>query len=265
MRVMILAIASLVIVFTGIISASAEETTIPEWVKSTLVMWSRGEISNQEFVTAIDYLKDKGIVKLSSVNDEEVQRQIAYLKAKNEVIKKEVEDIRKTNEEYRISIKSQEINKGSTATPTSQLLREYDALQKEVKTLRENNKQFGDQIRSYMNNKEITNNKVSGNTNDENKILQIESVYVKKLNELKQETQDDKNKIDELESNALEYEQDIKLLKIENENKNNALKSLKSENQANRDDINQLTKGNESFDSLFTNIRTKIWSRKRNL
>src|SRR3989338_8220181 len=141
LRVMILAIASVVIVFTGIISASAEEITIPEWVKTTLVMWSKGEISDQEFVTAIDYLKDKGIVKLSSVNDEEVQRQIAYLKAKNEVIKKEVEDLREINEEYRISLKSQEINKGSTIT-TSHLLREYDALQKEVKTLRETNRQF---------------------------------------------------------------------------------------------------------------------------
>ncbi|TRZ70730.1 MAG: hypothetical protein D4R96_00800, partial [Nitrosopumilaceae archaeon] len=203
MRVMILVIASLVIVFAGIISASAEETTIPEWVKTTLVMWSKGEISDQEFVTAIDYLKDKGIVKLSSVNDEEVQRQIAYLKAKNEVIKKEVEDLRKTNEEYRISLKSQEINKGSTTTPTSNLLREYDALQKEVKTLRETNKQFGNQISSYMNNNKITNDKVSGNTNDENKILQIESDYVKKLNELKQETQDGKNKIEELQNMTL--------------------------------------------------------------
>ena len=263
-RVMILAIASLVIIFAGIISASAEEITIPEWVKTTLVMWSKGEISDQEFVTAIDYLKDKGIVKLLSVNDGEVQRQIAYLKAKNEVIKKEVEDLRKTNEEYRISLKSQEINKGSTTT-TSHLLREYDALQKEVKTLRETNRQFGNQISSYMNNNKITNDEVSGNTNDENKILQIESDYVKKLNELKQETQDGKNKIDELQSKTLEYEQDIKLLKIENENKNNALKSLKSENQANRDDINQLTKGNDSFDSLFTNIRTENLEQKKKL
>lgn len=263
MRGIVLAIVSLVIVFAGIISTSAEETTIPEWVKSTLVMWSKGEISDQEFVTAIDYLKDKGIVKLSSVNDEEVQRQIAYLQAKNEVIRKEVEDLRKTNEEYRISLKSQEINKGSTST--SSVLREYDALQKEVKTLRETNRQFGDQISSFLNNKETTNNKVSGNINDENKILQIESDYVKKLNELKQETQDDKNKIDELQSKTLKYEQDIKLLKIENENKNNALKSLKSENQANRDDINQLTKGNESFDSLFTNIRTENLEQKKKL
>src|SRR3989344_6328163 len=108
---MLVRVAILVlIVFVGIIPASAEEIEIPEWVKTTLVMWTNGEISDQEFVVAIDYLKNKGIVKLSSVNDEEVQRQIDYLKAKNEVIRKEVEDLRETNEEYRIELKSQEIN-----------------------------------------------------------------------------------------------------------------------------------------------------------
>ncbi len=175
------AVILVLIVFIGIIPASAEEIEIPEWVKTTLVMWSEGEISDQEFVTAIDYLKDKGIVKLSSVNDEEVQRQIDYLKAKNEVIRKEVEDLREINEEYRISLKSQEINKGSTPTSMSQLLSEYEALQKEVKILRETNKQFANQISSWMNSDQMANNEVSGNIYDENKIVQIESHYVKKI------------------------------------------------------------------------------------
>src|SRR3989344_9707068 len=150
-----------VIVFAGIIPASAEEIKIPEWVKTTLVMWTDGEISDQEFVVAIDYLKNKGIVKLSSVNDEEIQRQIEYLKAKNEVIRKEVEDLREINEEYRIELKNQEINKGSTPTSMSRLLSEYEALQKEVKILRETNKQFANQISSWMNSDQIANNKVS--------------------------------------------------------------------------------------------------------
>src|SRR3989338_4091317 len=104
---MLVRVAILVlIVFVGIIPASAEEIEIPEWVKTTLVMWSEGEISDQEFVTAIDYLKDKGIVKLSSVNDEEIQRQIEYLKAKNEVIKKEVKILRETNKQFANQISS---------------------------------------------------------------------------------------------------------------------------------------------------------------
>ena len=252
------------IVFVGIIPASAEEIEIPEWVKTTLVMWSEGKISDQEFVTAIDYLKDKGIVKLSSVNDKEVQRQIDYLKAKNEVIRKEVEDLRETNEEYRISLKSQEINKGST-TSMSQMLGEYKALQKEVKILRETNKQFANQINSWMNSNQMKNNEVLGNIDDENKTVQIESHYVKKLNELKQEAQDYKNKIEELQNESLLYEKDIQLLKIENENKNDALKSLRSENQANRDDIKQLVQGNESYDNLITTIRTENLEQKKKL
>src|SRR3970282_2656345 len=149
---MLVRVAILVlIVFVGIIPASAEEIEIPEWVKTTLVMWSEGEISDREFVAAIDYLKDKGIVKLSSVNYEEVQRQIEYLKAKNEVIKKEVEDLREINEEYRIELKSKENNNGSTPTSMSRLLSEYETLQTEVKILRETKKQFANQISSCMN------------------------------------------------------------------------------------------------------------------
>src|SRR3989344_4950417 len=259
----ILVVILAVIVFAGIIPANAEEIKIPEWVKTTLVMWTNGEISDQEFVVAIDYLKNKGIVKLSSVNDEEIQRQIEYLKAKNEVIRKEVEELREINEEYRISLKSQEINKGST-TSMSQLLDEYEALQKEVKILRETNKQFANQINSWMNSNEMANN-VVGNIDDENKIVQIESHYVKKLNELKQEAQNYKNKIEELQKESLSYEKDIQLLKIENENKNDALKSLRSENQANRDDVKQLIQGNESYDNLITTIRTENLEQKKKL
>ena len=256
----------LLIIVGGVITASAEETEIiPEWVKTTLVMWTDGEISDQEFVTAIDYLKDKGIVKLSSINDEEVQRQIEYLKAKNEVIRKEVEDLRKVNEEYRISLKTQEINKGSTTTSMSELFDEYEALQKEVKTLRETNKQFGNQINSWMNSNQMPNNEVSGNIYDEKKIKQIESYYGKKLDESKQETQDYKNKIEELQNTSLSYEKDIQALKIENENKNDVLKSLRSENQANSEDVKQLIQGTELYDKLITNIQKENLEQKKKL
>lgn len=265
MRVAIL----LLIIFGGIVTASAEEIeSVPEWVKTTLVMWTDGEISDQEFVAAIDYLKDKGIVKLSSINDEEIQRQIEYLNAKNEVIRKEVEDLREINEEYRISLKTQEINKGSTTTSTasmSQLFDEYEALQKEVKILRETNKQFGNQINSWMNSNQMANNEVLGNIYDEKKIEQIESYYGKRLDELKQETRDYKNKMEELQNTSSSYEKDIQLLKIENENKNDVLKSLRSENQANSEDVKQLIQGTELYDKLITNIQTENLEQKKKL
>lgn len=105
------------ITISGINQSFAEKGEVPNWVKTTLALWSNGEITNEEFVKAIDYLTAKGIVTISSINDKEVQRQVEYLKAKSEVFQEEVKDLREENKEYRILLKSQEINK-STNTST---------------------------------------------------------------------------------------------------------------------------------------------------
>ena len=68
--------------FSGISQSFAEKAEIPDWVKTTLGLWTNGEITNEEFVRAIDYLTERGIVEISSTNDKEVQRQMEYLKAK---------------------------------------------------------------------------------------------------------------------------------------------------------------------------------------
>ncbi len=67
---------------SGITQSSAEKSEMPDWVKITLGLWTNDEITNEEFVRAIDYLTERGIVEISSTNDKEVQRQIEYLKAK---------------------------------------------------------------------------------------------------------------------------------------------------------------------------------------
>lgn len=103
---------------SGITQSFADKGEIPDWVKTTLALWTNGEITNEEFVRAIDYLTERGIVEISSTNDKEVQRQIEYLKAKSEVFQEETKDLREENKEYRILLKSQEINK-SEKFPTS--------------------------------------------------------------------------------------------------------------------------------------------------
>ena len=106
-----------VVTISEISQSFAEKGEVPNWIKTTLALWSNGEITNEEFVKAIDYLTAKGIVTISSINDKEVQRQVEYLKAKSEVFQEEVKDLREENKEYRILLKSQEINK-STNTST---------------------------------------------------------------------------------------------------------------------------------------------------
>ncbi len=101
------------ITISGISQSFAEKGEIPDWVKTTLSLWSNGEITNEEFVKAIDYLSAKGIVTISSTNDKEVQRQVEYLKAKSEVFQEEAKELREENKEYRILLKSQELNKST--------------------------------------------------------------------------------------------------------------------------------------------------------
>ena len=133
------------ITISGISQSFAEKGEIPDWVKTTLALWSNGEITNEEFVKAIDYLTAKGIVTISSTNDKEVQRQVEYLKAKSEVFQQETKELREENKEYRILLKSQEISKSSNTssknpTSLSKMFDEYQALQTEIKALRETNK-----------------------------------------------------------------------------------------------------------------------------
>ena len=52
------------------------------------------------------------------------------------------------------------------------------------------------------------------------------------------------------------------VLKIENENKNDVLKSLRSENQANSEDVKQLIQGSELYNKLITNIQTENLEQK---
>ncbi len=58
-----------IITISGISQSFAEKREIPDWVKTTLILWSDGEITNEEFVDAIDYLTSKRIVTISSTNE----------------------------------------------------------------------------------------------------------------------------------------------------------------------------------------------------
>jgi len=114
---------------SGITQSFADKGEIPDGVKTTLALWTNGEITNKEFVRAIDYLTERGIVEISSTNDKEVKRQIEYLKAKSEVFQEETKDLREENKEYRISLKSQEINKSEKfPTSMSKIFNEYQTL-----------------------------------------------------------------------------------------------------------------------------------------
>jgi len=44
--------------------ANAQSTVVPDWVKNNAQWWAEGKISEQEYMTALEFLIDKGIIKL---------------------------------------------------------------------------------------------------------------------------------------------------------------------------------------------------------
>jgi len=207
------------ITISGITSSFAEKGEIPDWVKTTLSLWSEGEITNDEFVKAIDYLTSKGIVTISSTNDKKVQKQVEYLKAKSEVFQEEVKELREENKEYRILLKSQEISKATNSqTSFTKMFGDYQSMKAEIKSLRETNKQFSKNIDAWINNNNILEQPTTSNVNN-NKLVQVKPEFVDQLNNLKMENKKYEDKIYKLEENAVSYQNNIELLELENQNK----------------------------------------------
>ncbi|KFM19436.1 Matrixin domain containing protein [Marine Group I thaumarchaeote SCGC AAA799-P11] len=250
---------------SGITHANAETEEVPTWVKKTLELWSNGEISNEEFVRAIDYLSKKGIVKISSTTDKELKRDVEYLKAKAEVFQQEVKELRDENEEYRILLKSQELNKSEQfPTSMSSIFDEYQALKKEVDRLRETNKRMSTNIDAWVSNMQNSEFSVSRDSNQEG-MVQVKSEVIEQLNNLKIENKKLQNQITKLDERNNSYEDNIELLKMENENKQQLITILKEKNQENRMSANELIQDKESYESLITKLKNDNFIQKQKL
>jgi len=56
----------LVGIFPLLTSAIAQSSDVPDWVKNNAQWWAEGKISEQEYLNAIQFLVDEGIIKLKS-------------------------------------------------------------------------------------------------------------------------------------------------------------------------------------------------------
>jgi len=251
--------------FSGVTQSFAQEPEVPDWVKTTLSLWTNGEISNEEFVTAIDYLTEKGIVTISSINEKENQRQIEYLKAKSEVFKEETKELRAENEEYRILLKSQELNRSNQyPTSMSSIFDEYQALQKEVKKLKATNKKMSENINDWVSNFPTPEETTSLNVKN-NETFETRAEQISELNNLKVENKKFEDKITKLEQTAKTYQDNIELLKLENQNKKQLITALKERNQENRNNANQLIQSEELFESTIAKLRNESFIQKQKM
>lgn len=54
----------------SIISISAEESQIPSWIKNTVSFWVSGDVSDNEFISAIEWMLENDVIEVSSSDDE---------------------------------------------------------------------------------------------------------------------------------------------------------------------------------------------------
>ncbi len=57
-----------------ILNPNQTEITIPNWIRSTALWWSNGEISDEEFINAIQFLINEKILQISSDSKSEQQK-----------------------------------------------------------------------------------------------------------------------------------------------------------------------------------------------
>lgn len=224
-------IALISIVASGILFshyASAEQE-IPSWIKKIITLWAEGQISDTEFTNAMEYLIENNIIKISGISlNSQIQKQLDYLEAKNEVNQEELQTLRTENEEYRIEILTLKEQKMMPKDATGYLSEENKRLQSEVNSLRAENKGI----------QNIMNSLTAENEN-----------YKSQLSFLSAENAEFKNKINSLAVSD-QSKEEVKKLELEISNYQDQLKSLQAENMEYKNKVNSLVADKTSKDTI---------------
>jgi len=78
----ILAILVIGVSIISIVSISAEESFIPSWIKNTASFWVDGGVTDQEFITSIEWMIENNLIKIDS-EDNELEAQAGKLYQEN--------------------------------------------------------------------------------------------------------------------------------------------------------------------------------------
>lgn len=239
---------------------------IPDWIKKIITLWAEGKISDSEFANSITYLIENGILSISAENlFPEMQREVEYLRAKNDVNREELNILRSENEEFRIEILTLKESKGLTGKDATGYLSEQNKrLQNDLNTIKAKNQGYENLVESLSaENQEYKNQlnfltaeneeyqdklrsvTVSKKHQDELNHLNLEiGKYQNELKTLKAANTEYKNKIDTLlsevpkkdEINKIQneigkYKKEIKTLKSQNDEFKNKMNALITDNK----------------------------------
>ena len=83
------------------LSVSAEEGLIPAWIKSTASFWVEGDISDSEFITALQFLVKEGILVIPSEQNEKTDvLQLSVKELKDQAVSWDYKDILRDEDYY---------------------------------------------------------------------------------------------------------------------------------------------------------------------
>ncbi|MCH8915410.1 MAG: hypothetical protein IIA82_06175, partial [Thaumarchaeota archaeon] len=83
------------------LSVSAEEGLIPAWIKSTASFWVEGDISDSEFITALQFLVKEGILVIPSEQNEKTDVfQLSVKELKDQAVSWDYKDILRDEDYY---------------------------------------------------------------------------------------------------------------------------------------------------------------------
>jgi len=105
-----------IILSITIVSISAEEPLIPIWIKVIAEFWVGGELSDKEFVSAMEWLIENKFIKVSNTDDSGWKNEADKLYRENERLADEILELKNENKDLRKELGQSTIT--TTAKPT---------------------------------------------------------------------------------------------------------------------------------------------------
>ena len=109
-------VIAVIILSITIVSISAEESLIPIWIKVIAEFWVGGELSDKEFISAMEWLIENRFIKVSNTDDSGWKNEADKLYRENERLADEISELKNENRDLRKELGTSTIT--TTSKPT---------------------------------------------------------------------------------------------------------------------------------------------------
>lgn len=176
-NIILLSTIILVSISFSVIPISAQESTIPKWIKGVFGYWIEDKINDKDVIEALEFLIDTNIIEVGNtqIMSEQKEAKIDPFGRSDEPIQKEIKELQDINTEL-INIKNNEIEKIQTVLENERKdAKVYDA---QIRELQSENTKLQNKIGELRDEMQKTNE--DGNTFWEKKYKELEKKLANK-------------------------------------------------------------------------------------